>query len=408
MTRVTDISQNRGKSRILTAFLLIVIYLSFISLGLPDSLLGAAWPTMQQALAVPLSRAGWLSMIISSGTVVSSLCSGKVLQRFGTGAVVAGSVLLTAAALYGFSVSDSFVQLCLAAVPYGLGAGAVDAALNHYVALHFAARHMSWLHCFWGVGAALSPYIMSGFLKQDGNWQGGYRAVSVIQIALTVILFCSLPLWKRKTGQPDGSGRQDEKPLPMHALLRVKGVRQVLTAFFCYCALECTAGLWASSFLVYERGVDERTAARFAALFYIGITAGRFLCGFISERLGDRSMIRLGLCVIAAGITLLLLPLPRGAALCGLLTVGLGCAPVYPSQIHATPALFGKAQSQSLIGMQMASAYIGTTLMPPLFGMLAEHTGLHLFPFYLLGFLILLALMTELTHKNAGKGASRP
>ena len=388
----------------MTLLLLIVIYLSFISLGLPDSLLGAAWPTMQQALAVPISRAGWLSMIISSGTVISSLCAGRLLKRFGTGAVVSGSVMLTAAALFGFSVSKGFAMLCLAAVPYGLGAGAVDAALNHYVALHFAARHMSWLHCFWGVGAALSPYIMSVFLR-DGNWQGGYRAVSVIQIVLTLVLFCSLPLWKRKGDASRETEQSAEKALPMRELLRVRGVRQILTAFFCYCALECTAGLWASSFLVYERGVDERTAARFASLFYIGITAGRFLCGFVSERLGDRRMIRLGLLGIAAGVLLLLLPLPRGFALAGLLTVGFGCAPVYPSQIHATPDLFGKSQSQSLIGMQMASAYIGTTLMPPLFGVIADRAGLKIFPLYLLFFLVLLALLTEQAH---ARGQSPP
>ena len=388
----------------MTLLLLIVIYLSFISLGLPDSLLGAAWPTMQQALAVPISRAGWLSMIISSGTVISSLCSGRLLKRFGTGAVVSGSVMLTAAALFGFSVSKGFAMLCLAAVPYGLGAGAVDAALNHYVALHFAARHMSWLHCFWGVGAALSPYIMSVFLR-DGNWQGGYRAVSVIQIVLTLVLFCSLPLWKRKGDASRETEQSAEKALPMRELLRVRGVRQILTAFFCYCALECTAGLWASSFLVFERGVDERTAARFASLFYIGITAGRFLCGFVSERLGDRRMIRLGLLGIAAGVLLLLLPLPRGFALAGLLTVGFGCAPVYPSQIHATPDLFGKSQSQSLIGMQMASAYIGTTLMPPLFGVIADRAGLKIFPLYLLFFLVLLALLTEQAH---ARGQSPP
>ena len=256
---------------------------------------------------------------------------------------------------------------------------------------------MSWLHCFWGVGAALSPYIMSVFLR-DGNWQGGYRAVSVIQIVLTLVLFFSLPLWKRKGDASRETEQSAEKALPMRELLRVRGVRQILTAFFCYCALECTAGLWASSFLVYERGVDERTAARFASLFYIGITAGRFLCGFVSERLGDRRMIRLGLLGIAAGVLLLLLPLPRGFALAGLLTVGFGCAPVYPSQIHATPDLFGKSQSQSLIGMQMASAYIGTTLMPPLFGVIADRAGLKIFPLYLLFFLVLLALLTEQAH----------
>ena len=385
----------------MTVLLLIVIYLSFISLGLPDSLLGAAWPTMQQALSVPISRAGWLSMIISAGTVVSSLMSDKLLRRFGTGAVVSGSVLLTAAALFGFSVSSGFLMLCLAAIPYGLGAGAVDAALNHYVAVHFAARHMSWLHCFWGVGAAMSPYIMSFFLRQDGNWQGGYRAVSFIQIVLTVVLFCSLPLWNRRRGEQ--AAREEEPaapPLPMRRLLGIRGVKPALTAFFCYCALESTTGLWASSFLVYERGVGVQTAARFASLFYIGITAGRFVSGFVSERLGDRSMIRIGLLGIAAGVLLLLLPLPRFFALAGLVTVGLGCAPVYPSQIHATPEVFGTAHAQALIGMQMASAYIGTTLMPPLFGLIADRAGLRMFPLYLMMFLALMALLTEQVHNG--------
>ncbi|MCR5306647.1 MAG: MFS transporter [Oscillospiraceae bacterium] len=382
----------------MTVLLLVVIYLSFISLGLPDSLLGAAWPTMQQSLSVPISRAGWLSMIISAGTVISSLFSAKLLRRFGTGPVVSCSVLLTAAALFGFSVSSGFPMLCLAAVPYGLGAGAVDAALNHHVAVHYAARHMSWLHCFWGVGAAMSPYIMSFFLRQDGNWQGGYRAVSVIQICLTLVLFASLPLWKRSDGTETQDTEQAAAPLPMCALLRQRGVRQVLTAFFCYCALESTAGLWASSFLVYERGVGIQTAARFASLFYIGITAGRFICGFVSERLGDRGMIRLGLLGIAAGVTLLLLPLPCGFALAGLVTVGLGCAPIYPSQIHATPAVFGRAHAQALIGMQMASAYIGTTLMPPLFGVIADRAGLQMFPLFLMMFLVLMAMLTEQVH----------
>lgn len=383
----------------MVTLLLIVIYLSFISLGLPDSLLGAAWPTMQPLLAVPISYAGYLSMIISCGTVVSSLFADRLLRRFGTAPVVCFSVLLTACALFGYSCATAYWMLCVFAVPYGLGAGAVDAALNHYVAVHFAARHMSWLHCFWGVGAALSPYIMSFYLSRNDDWQGGYRAVSLLQMALTVILFCSLPLWKRmQTAQTSEDSAADEPPLPMHRLIRVRGVWQVLLTFFCYCALESTAGLWASSFLVHERGVDAGTAARFASLFYIGITAGRALCGFVSERLGDHRMIRLGCIGIAAGVTLLLLPLPRVFALAGLITVGLGCAPIYPSQIHATPHVFGRAHAQALIGMQMASAYVGTTLMPPLFGLCADRVGLGMFPLYLLLFLALMALLTEQVH----------
>ena len=374
------------------SLLLVVIYLSFISLGLPDSLLGAAWPTMQPLLGVPISYAGYISMIISCGTVISSLFSDKLLRRFGTGVLVAGSVLLTAVALFGFSVSAQFWMLCLFAVPYGLGAGAVDAALNHYVAVHYASRHMSWLHCFWGVGCAVSPYIMSFYLNRNADWQGGYRAISVLQIGLTVILFLSLPLWKKTDAAEQEASAAGMK---LRDYLRERGVLQAMTTFFCYCALESTAGLWASSYLVQERGVPAQTAAKFAAMFYIGITAGRFICGFLTDRFGDRKMIRYGLCGIAAGVALVLLPLPKMIAPAGLVLIGFGCAPVYPCQIHATPELFGKEQAQRLIGLQMASAYIGTTLMPPLFGVIADHAGLGMFPVFLAFFLAALALMTE-------------
>ena len=379
------------------SLLLIVIYLSFISLGLPDSLLGAAWPTMQPLLNVPISYAGWLSMIISCGTVISSLLSDKLLRRFGTGLVVACSVLLTAIALFGYSVSSQYWMLCLFAVPYGLGAGAVDAALNHYVALHYAARHMSWLHCFWGVGCALSPYIMSFYLHRNTDWQGGYRAISLLQIGLTVMLFLSLPLWKKKAAAAESGA---EPAVPMRTMLRRRGVMQALLTFFSYCALESTAGLWASSFLVQSRGITAETAAKFASLFYIGITAGRFISGFAADRLGDRRMIRLGLGGIAAGVFLVLLPLSDVFALTGLIVIGIGCAPVYPCMIHATPIVFGRDSSQSMIGMQMASAYIGTTLMPPLFGFVADRAGLGIFPLFLAFFLILMALLTEQMYRT--------
>ena len=379
------------------SLLLIVIYLSFISLGLPDSLLGAAWPTMQPLLNVPISYAGWLSMIISCGTVISSLLSDKLLRRFGTGLVVACSVLLTAIALFGYSVSSQYWMLCLFAVPYGLGAGAVDAALNHYVALHYAARHMSWLHCFWGVGCALSPYIMSFYLHRNTDWQGGYRAISLLQIGLTVMLFLSLPLWKKKAAAAESGA---EPAVPMRTMLRRRGVMQALLTFFSYCALESTAGLWASSFLVQSRGITAETAAKFASLFYIGITAGRFISGFAADRLGDSRMIRLGLGGIAAGVFLVMLPLSDVFALTGLIVIGIGCAPVYPCMIHATPIVFGRDSSQSMIGMQMASAYIGTTLMPPLFGFVADRAGLGIFPLFLAFFLILMALLTEQMYRT--------
>ena len=376
------------------SLLLAIIYLSFISLGLPDSLLGSAWPVIRAELAAPLSFAGVISMIIASGTIVSSLLSERLTRRLGTGLVTAGSVALTAAALFGFSVSPSLAALCLWAVPYGLGAGAIDAALNNYVALHYSSRHMSWLHCFWGVGASISPYIMAAALSRTGQWQLGYRTVSLIQIVLTVLLFLSLPLWRKTAaGEPAG----DNAPLlGLRGAVRIPGVPNILLAFFAYCGAETTAGLWASSYLAGVRGVAPETAAGFASLFYLGITFGRFLNGFVADRLGDRRMIRIGALVMGAGTLLILLPLPSPLpALAGLLIFGLGCAPVYPSIIHATPLNFGAENSQAIIGVQMASAYVGTTFMPPLFGLLANAISLRLFPLFLAALLLLLAGMTE-------------
>ena len=375
------------------SLLLAIIYLSFISLGLPDSLLGSAWPVMRVQLAAPLSFAGVISMIIAAGTIVSSLLSERLTRRLGTGLVTAGSVALTAAALFGFSVSPSLAFLCLWAIPYGLGAGAIDAALNNYVALHYSSRHMSWLHCFWGVGASISPYIMAAALTRAGRWQLGYRAVSLLQLVLTALLFLSLPLW-RKTAA--GTSADDAPLLGPRGAVRIPGVPFILLAFFAYCGAETTAGLWASSYLAGARGVAPETAAGFASLFYLGITFGRFLNGFVADRLGDRSMIRLGALVMGAGALLILLPVPSPfPALAGLLIFGLGCAPVYPSIIHATPANFGAENSQAVIGVQMASAYVGTTFMPPLFGLLANAISLRLFPPFLAALLALLIGMTE-------------
>lgn len=382
--------------------LLAVIYLAFISLGLPDSLLGSTWPVMYQTFHVPVSFAGIVSMIISGGTIVSALVSDRLTYKFGAGKVTAVSVFLTAAALFGFSVSNSFAVLCLFAIPYGLGAGAIDAALNNYVALHFKPRHMSWLHCCWGVGAAVSPYIMSAAITGGSGWQTGYRTVSVIQIALTAVIFLSLPLFSRQGKQAGkmASGRTAEetqghvKSLP--EILQIPGVKFVLLAFFGYCALESTAGLWASSYMVLYLGIDSATAARFASLFYLGITFGRFLTGFITEKLGDVKLIRVGLLVILCGIFLILIPLPGSFhALSGLIVIGLGCAPVYPSVIHATPYNFGRNNSQAVIGVQMACAYVGSTFMPPVFGLIARYISIKLYPFYMIIFAVLMIVMTE-------------
>jgi len=379
--------------------LLPIIYIAFISLGLPDSLLGSAWPVMYQQFGVPLSYAGIITMIIAGGTIVSSLMSGRLTKRFGAGWITAVSVMMTAVALFGFSVSGSMISLCLWAIPYGLGAGAVDAALNNYVALHYASRHMSWLHCFWGVGAAVSPYIMSYCLKRGYSWHYGYRSVAIIQIVLTVMLFVSLPLWKRKSVD-DNNGDPSVKALPLLQALKIPGVPFVLITFFSYCALETTAGLWASSYLVKSRGIEAGTAASFASFFYLGITFGRFLCGFVSEKIGDKRLIRYGILLAAAGIVLIGLPAETSAlALFGLVLTGLGCAPVYPSIIHATPSNFGRENSQAIIGIQMASAYVGSTFMPPLFGWIADHISIGMYPFYLLFFAILMLIMSECLSK---------
>ena len=372
--------------------LLVIIYLSFISLGLPDGLLGAAWPTIYPELSVPVSYAGILFAIISGGTVVSSLLSDRLTFRLGTGRVTAISVCMTAAALFGFAVSDSYWMLCLWAIPYGLGAGSVDASLNNYVALHYTSRHMSWLHCMWGIGATVGPYIMGAVLSGGGHWSGGYRTVGFIQLALTAVLFLSLPLWKERTKTEDGSSA---KPLPLKAVIAIPGAKQIMVTFFCYCALEQSTALWASSYLALYKGVPADTAAFFASMFFIGITAGRALNGFLTMKFTDTQLIRMGQAVILTGICAMLLPLGNAAAITGLILVGLGCAPIYPCVIHSTPEHFGAEHSQALIGVQMASAYIGNCLMPPLFGLIANHIHVALLPVYLLLILGLMVVMHE-------------
>lgn len=378
--------------------LLAIIYISFISLGLPDSLLGSAWPSMYGGFGVPVSYSGVIFFIISAGTVFSSLQSDRLTRKLGTGKVTALSVGMTAAALFGFSTSGSFWMLCLWAVPYGLGAGSVDAALNNYVALHFASRHMSWLHCMWGVGASLGPYIMGYALTGGESWSLGYRYIALLQAALTVVLLLSLPLWKKPVGGKSEAGSSPSMTLGQ--ILRIPGAKEVMVTFFCYCAVEQTTGLWASSYLVLHKGIPAETAASFASLFFIGITVGRALSGFLTLKLDDTQMIRLGQGAAAVGICAFLLPLGEYAALAGLILIGLGCAPIYPSIIHATPDHFGADRSQAIIGVQMASAYIGSCLMPPLFGLIASHAGIALFPLYLMAVLAMMIFMHELLLKR--------
>ena len=377
--------------------LLAVIYLAFISLGLPDSLLGSAWPSMHLEFGVPVSYAGVISMIIALGTVVSSLQSDRLTRRLGAGMVTALSVLLTALALLGFSLSRSFFALCLLAIPYGLGAGSVDAALNNYVALHYASRHMSCLHCMWGVGTSVGPYVMEYALTGGQGWNAGYRYIAILQFALTLVIFVSLPLWKKRAEQTrtEDAAADVGRALPLREIMRIPGAKDVMVAFFCYCAVEATTMLWASSYLALARGVSAEAAAGYASLFFIGITVGRALNGFLTMRFSDAQMIRAGQALVALGALLLLLPVGTGAALAGLVVIGLGCAPIYPCIIHSTPERFGADRSQALIGVQMASAYVGNCLMPPLFGLIANHISIGLFPIFLLVALAMMVLMHE-------------
>ena len=388
--------------------LLAIIYLAFISLGLPDSLLGSAWPIMYQEFSVPVSYAGGISMIIAAGTIVSSLQCDRLTRKLGTGKVTAISVLTTAAALFGFSISHSYLALCIWAVPYGLGAGCVDASLNNYVALHYASRHMSWLHCMWGVGASLGPYIMGYALTGGKGWNMGYRYIAALQILLTVVLLISLPLWKKQRTAADvqdsDTAQEQNKALSLAQISRIPGAKEVMITFFCYCAVEQTAGLWASSYLVLHSGVTSEAAAGFASLFYIGITVGRALAGFLTIKFNDTQMIRLGQVLILSGILLLLLPLGGTAGLAGLIIIGLGCAPIYPSIIHSTPDHFGAENSQAVIGVQMAAAYVGILVMPPVFGLIATHISASLLPLYLLEILLLMAVMHEKLLKQTVHG----
>ena len=382
----------------MTTLLLIIIYFAFISLGLPDSLLGSIWPIAHRELGVPLAWSGPIFIIISLGTVVSSLFSDRLTRRLGAGLVTVLSVALTALALFGFGISTSYWMLCLWAVPSGLGAGSIDAALNNYVALHFKSRHMSWLHCMWGIGASTGPYIMNMILTQGGTWHQGYQTISLIQLILTAVVMLSLPLWKKQRLVSDANTTNSNSPshaLSLREIFALRGAKEVMITFFAYCALEQTAGLWASSYLSNFRGIDPVTAAGYASLFYLGITGGRAISGFITFLLNDSQMIRLGQGIAALGLLLLLFAPIDALSLAGLVIIGLGCAPIYPSIIHSTPAHFGTDKSQAVIGVQMASAYLGNVFMPPLFGLIARYTSIALYPVYLILLLILMIIMHE-------------
>lgn len=372
----------------MTHVLLAVIYLAFISLGLPDAILGAVWPIMYQQFQVPISYAGLVSIVICIGTVFASLRSDHLTKRFGTGKVTTASVALTAFALFGFSISNSFWMLMWWAIPYGLGAGAIDAALNNYVALHYRSSHMNWLHSMWGVGAMTGPYL-SGYLLTCGlNWSYSYLAIGSLQIGLCLILFGSLPLWARtnqalaSTDTATDPSVKSPRPLPLKTVINIPGAKAIFICFFAYCGLESTTGLWASSFLKLERGFSAEDAASYGALFFVGITLGRMASGFFAYRLTDNQLIKIGLSLVALGLFALFFPYSNWLSLFGLVITGCGAAPIYPSIIHSTPQRFGPENSQALIGIQMASAYVGSLILPPIFGLLANHISIACLPFY--------------------------
>lgn len=382
------------------SFILAVIYVCFISLGLPDSLLGSAWPTIYKDLDVPFSFAGIISALICLCTIISSLFSDKLTKKFSSGTVTCVSILLTATALIGFSISTEFWMLILFAIPYGLGAGGVDAALNNYVALNYESKHMSWLHAMWGVGATISPYIMGYALTNGSGWNQGYLIVSIIQFTICLFVFFTLPKWKKNKKEEEKN--ETNKSLKLIEVMKIPGAISSIIMFFAYCALEQSSMLWASSYLVQNNNIKEEVAAILASMFAIGITLGRFINGFLTLKLSDKKLIKLGLFIIVIGVALMFIPLNL-TTIIGFILIGLGCAPIYPSIIRLTPELFGEENSQAMIGVQMACAYLGVLLMPPLFGVLADNFTISLLPIYLLIILIVMIVMNFITNKKAVK-----
>ncbi|MDF2904753.1 MAG: transporter [Herbinix sp.] len=386
----------------MATFILIIIYVSFICLGLPDSLLGVSWPLIRTEYNVSLSAVGPIYMMIAGGTIISSFFSGKVLNRFGTAKVTAVSTAMTALGIIGFYLAPSIHWFYLMTIPLGLGAGSVDAGLNAYVANHYKSHHMSWLHCFWGVGATVGPMIMSLFIK-DANWRRGYLTVALLQAALALFLFLTLPVWKkadaaRRSNTPEHNiDTQTEKKEPNKEshLLKVKGVKPVLITFLFYCAAEGTLGLWGSSYLVQIKGLDASIAATWVAMYYGGITVGRFLNGFLTLKINNKQLVRLGLSILLIGVALLLLPLPTIFTMIGMMCVGLGCAPIYPCLLHETPVRFGEERSKSLMGIQMAVAYTGATFLPPIFGYVAGITSVAIYPIAILVYTLVMILCSE-------------
>lgn len=380
--------------------LLVIIYISFISLGLPDSLLGSAWPIIQTDLSSSFSIAGYISMTVCAGTIISSLFSNRLIARLGTGKVTLLSVAMTSFALFGYSFAPNVFMLFIMAIPLGLGAGSVDAALNNFVALHYESKHMSWLHCFWGIGATTGPAIMSLFLLSQDGWRKGYMAIAIIQAVLVLLLFITLPLWTKNNKNEIKKDKPEETVISNRQVLNVPYIKLALVSFVFICATELTTGLWSSSYLVTVKGLDASDAARWAAYFYAGITMGRLISGFLSIRIRSSQLIRIGQLICVLGALVLILPLPVHFSLLGIILLGLGIAPIYPSMLHETPNRFGTEKSGAIMGLQMAFAYIGSTFFPPLFGAIASITSIKLFPYFILTCILIMLLASELLQKK--------
>jgi fucose permease len=385
----------------MATLLLIIIYIAFISLGLPDSMFGAAWPSIRMDLSMPLSGAGLVSFIVAGGTIVSSLLSGKLIKKLGTGKLTLISVFMTAMPLLGFAFSHNYLTLCLLGIPLGLGAGAVDAGLNNFVALHFSARHMSWLHCFWGVGATAGPVIMSAAISRSGKWQNGYLIVAIIQISLVIILLLSQPIWNKfKESQAEAA---EVKEAEDGNVLKLPGIFPAMIGFFCYCALESTTGLWGASYLVQSKGISAGIAAGWVSMFFLGITVGRFINGLFTLKFSNPVLIRAGQVIIGLGTLVLLLFQHSYFNLVGLVLIGMGCAPIYPSMLHETPERFGKNNSSSLMGLQMAFAYVGATVIPPVLGLIMGKAGMQLYPLFILILLVIMVVGSERVNRIVKK-----
>ncbi len=381
--------------------LLVIIYAAFISLGLPDSVLGSAWPSIRTEMGAPLALAGYISMTVQAGTIVSSLMSNRLIARFGVGRVTFVSVLMTAAGLLGMAFEPNVWFMFLCAIPLGLGGGSVDAAINNFVALHYAAKHMSWLHCFWGIGATAGPLILSFRLAGGASWRSADGIISAIQVALVIILFFSLPLWKRAE-KPANQDQKGEKQVYItnREALRLPLAKPVLLGFTLFCAVETTCGLWASSYLHEARGLTADQASMGASAFYAAITIGRLISGFATAKISGEKLIRIGQCVCIAGAILMMLPLPSTFALIGVFLIGLGTAPIYPNMLHLTPRRFGEQYSQAITGLEMSFAYVGSTLLTPLFGQIASLTKMNIYPCFLLFYTILMMTACEYTAKK--------